>query len=300
MSQIGLVINPRAGRGRGAQIGFAVRDRLRAAGFQVRTRFSERDREADHIVQDWLAGGLRDVVLAGGDGTIFQGLNGFMRTGLPDATLGVVPIGTGNDFVKMLDLAGPSRDAWREACARIVSGVLRHVDVGRCNQVFFANGMGLGLDAQVAMEANRLGWVKGTAVYGLALARVLARRPRPVMTRLEVDGEPAISGPMTLVSAANGRCYGGNFRIAPTAQLDDGLLELIWADGLSVAGIMRLVPSVMLGRHIGRPHIHHRQCRSLRIRTETPVVVHADGEIVNAAATAVDVQILPGALPLRA
>lgn len=293
MRHIELIINPRAGRGRGGEIGLAIVDRLRAGGVRCRARFTAAPRDAMGMVENAYRDGTREVVIAGGDGSIFEAVNGYMRAGVPDARLGIVPIGSGNDFVKMFALD----QGWESACERLLVGAARRVDVGRCNDVFFANGVGVGLDAQVALEANRVRHLRGDAIYLAALARTLMSGKLRSRAELIIDDLPS-EREVTLIAVANGRCYGGCFQVAPGAAVDDGRLELIYAEGLSVPGILGLVPKVMRGTHLGHPAVHHQSVQEVRVRMDQPMVLHADGEILDEDCRAVDVQVVPKALAL--
>ncbi len=244
------------------------------------------------LMRDLCMEGVRNVSVAGGDGTIFAAVNGIMTAGGRTA-LGIVPAGTGNDFVKMLDL---DHD-WRAACARIVAGTIRRVDIGRCNEYYFANGVGIGLDAQVAMEANAVRWLRGDAVYLAALLRTLIFRHATPHAHIRYDsGE--MERPITMIAAANGRCYGGAFNVAPAARLDDGCLQLLVADGRSRAGILALVPAVMRGRHGGRSGVTMLSTRRVVVESEQGLPVHADGEIIYREAHRLEIEVLPSALKI--
>lgn len=285
-----LVVNPCAGRGSGARLAPEVVRELRRLGVDAEMRLTARPRHAIELVAAAVADGANEVLVAGGDGTIFEAVNGLLAKGPTPCALGIIPIGTGNDFVKMLGLTD-----WRVACARIATGQTRAVDIGRCGKHYFANGVGVGFDAQVAHLANGIGWLSGTPVYALALLRILAFDYRRPHLRITHDGGE-FDQPVTLVAIANGRCYGGAFHVAPNASLDDGLLELVVAEGLSRTRVLGLLPRVLKGTHLDHPAVIALRSRHVHIDASTPVVVHADGEILDLNATTVDVELLPGAL----
>lgn len=285
-----LVVNPCAGRGSGARLAPEVVRELRRLGVDAEMRLTARPRHAVELVAAAVAGGASEVLIAGGDGTIFEAVNGMLANGPTRCVLGIVPIGTGNDFVKMLGLTD-----WRIACARIAAGQTRAVDIGRCGPHYFANGVGVGFDAQVAHHANSITWLSGTPVYAMALLKILSFDYRRPQLRISHDtGE--IEQRVTLVAIANGRCYGGAFHVAPNASLDDGLLELVVAEALSRTRVLGLLPRVLKGTHLDHPAVTALRSRRVRISASTPVMVHADGEILDTAAMSVDVELLPGAL----
>lgn len=266
---------------------------LSSLGIDAAPHFSEAPRHAVQLVA--AAAERHDrILVAGGDGTVNEAVNGVMRSHRRPA-LGIIPVGTGNDFAKMLGL---DHD-WRAAVTSIASGRRRTVDVGRCNDEYFANGIGVGFDAQVAMEANRIRYLRGTAVYFVALMRTLALRYATPHVTIGYDAG-TLRQTITLVAAANGRWYGGAFRIAPAADISDGLLELVVARGLGRFGILRLVPKVMRGTHVGDAAVHVYRTTRVSITSEVPLPVHADGELLSGGATRLDIAIIPRALSVLA
>ena len=291
MPRVQLIVNPSAGHGAGARLAPELLARLRGQGLECEARSSSGPGEITALVGEALRNGVDCVAVAGGDGSVNEAVNGYIGTARESQALALIPVGTGNDFAKMLGL---SRD-WRLACERIVAGKRRRVDAGRCNGRMFANGIGAGFDAQVALEANGIRWLRGNAVYGVALARTLLLHYATPRARIVHDAG-VIERRITLLAAANGTTYGGAFRMAPDADVGDGLLELVVADALSRMGILRLVPHVMRGTHVGREGVTVLRTRRVVVETDAPLVVHADGEIIDRAATRLEVEVLPGAL----
>lgn len=288
-----LVINPTAGRGKGRILAERIQQLLRESGLEFGSHYTRQPREGIDLVHR-LAETHGHILVAGGDGTWFEAVNGAMRT--PQRPrLGLIPIGTGNDFAKMLGFGND----WRAACHRIAAGHTRAVDIGRCNQDYFANGAGIGFDAQVSREARRIRYLRGNAVYLLAVVRTLLLRYATPEVTIEHD-TGTLQQTITLVAAANGRCYGGVFHIAPDAEIDDGYLELVCARGLGRLHILRLLPKVLAGRHIGDPAITTLRTRQVTIRSTVPLPLHLDGEVIADEATHLDIGILPRALKIFA
>ena len=291
MRRIALLVNPSAGRGAGKRLAPAVRARLTQAGLECDLQFTNAPGEMRTLVATALRGGTDCVAVAGGDGTVNEAVNGYVGVAREDQAFALIPLGTGNDFAKML---GVGND-WQLACERIVAGKARRVDAGRCNGHIFANGIGAGFDAQVALEANGIRWLRGNAVYGVALARTLLLHYSTPNARVVHDGG-TIDGRITMLAAANGTTYGGAFRIAPSADISDGLLDLMVADRLSRVGIIGFIPHVLRGTHVGRKGVTTGRTRRLVVEVDEPLVVHADGEIIDRAARRLDVEVLAGAL----
>ncbi|OFZ98957.1 MAG: hypothetical protein A2Z64_02815 [Betaproteobacteria bacterium RIFCSPLOWO2_02_67_12] len=291
MRRVHLVVNPRAGRGAAQRLAPAVLARLCERGLACEVRATRAPGEASALVAEALRAGASCVAILGGDGTVNEAVNGYVGVARESQALALIPCGTGNDFAKMLGASGN----WRDACDRIADGLRRRVDAGRCNGRYFANGIGAGFDAQVAIEANGMRWLRGNAVYAVALTRTLLLHHGTPYARIAHDGG-VLEGRITMLAAANGTTYGGAFRIAPGADVADGLLDLMVADQLSRSGILGFIPHVLRGTHVGRSGVTFVRTRRVVLDAEQPLAVHADGEIIDRAATRLEIEVLPGAL----
>jgi diacylglycerol kinase (ATP) len=285
--RIPLIINPEAGRGTGRELGPAIGRYLAELGVPTRILNSAARGDVQAKMQAALAEKPPLVVAAGGDGTVHEAVNGWLKAG-GGVPLGIVPVGTGNDFMKMLDMS----DDWREACWRIARRETRKVDVGRCNDYYFANGLGIGFDAQVALEANKIQWIKGNAVYGVALAKTLLLRHSTPLVRVSYAGE-SFETDITLLTVNNGRVEGGSFIMAPDAEIDDGLLDVVVAQGMGRIGILGLVPQVLKGEHLDHPRVITFRTDKLTVESDEPLPVHADGELHYTGPTKLDIELLP-------
>ena len=292
-----LICNPTAGRGRAGKLLPEVRAFLQSQGVETAVALTKAAREATALAAEAAAAGFPVVIAMGGDGTVQEVGEGLVQ-GRPstneqaDATrLGVIPVGTGNDFAKMLS----TTTDWRAACTRIAQGQPRRVDVGRVNGHLFLNNVGIGFDAQVGIEAQKIRWLRGQAVYLAALVRNLLlsyRTPHVHVTLDEIEIKQAI----TLLTIGNGRCSGGGFWLTPQAEIDDGLFDICLVQGLSKLQILGFVPSAMRGTHITAEAVRMSRTRRLTITSGEPLPVHADGEILYTDAHELTVELLPAAL----
>lgn len=289
MKNIQLIINPRAGRGGASRAGADIARYLARHGFDCEARITNDRGHATELAREAADAGADCVAVAGGDGSVYEVVNGLMqaRARVP---LAVLPVGTGNDFAKMLH----SRD-WREVCDKLRGGHTRGVDVGRCNGVHFANGVGAGFDAKVARIANGIRWLRGDAVYAVALLRTLAFHHDNPELRITADGN-SFTQRVTMLAAANGRVYGGSFRIAPEADIGDGLLDVVVAADFSRAQILKLVPRVLRGAHLDLPGVHFVRARTLLVESARPLPVHCDGEMLREGTERLEISLLPQAL----
>jgi diacylglycerol kinase (ATP) len=292
-----VILNPYAGNWTGARRANDVRSALLAAGVKHDLVFTERPGHAVELAWRAPDEGYDTVVAVGGDGTVNEVVNGLARAAQVDkpgiiGTLGIIPIGTGNDFAEMSGIPLNLTEASR----RLALGQTRLIDIGRVNDRFFSNECGVGFEAQVAIEAQRLKRLRRFLVYLVAVFRALFRYRQPTMTVKWDSGE--VTQRILMVSAGNGRRAGGGFYLTPEAKFDDGLLDYMYADALSRPEILRLLPKAMNGTHIYDPAAHLGRTTRLTITSTVPVPVHCDGEILTAEAQQVDIEVLPARLRL--
>jgi diacylglycerol kinase (ATP) len=255
-----------------------------------------------------------DVILIfGGDGTIHRHLGQLVRLGLPVL---VVPAGSGNDFARALGLrrVRDSVAAWR----KFYQGVgdarwnddradhVRTVDLGLITPLessegaagadgsrYFCCVAGVGLDGEVSRRANRLPrWLRGHGGYVVSLVpTIFSFAPLRVRILAPAEGNGADNEkseswsarsdrPTILAAFANTPVYGGGMKIAPRAKMDDGLLDVCVVGAVDRRRLLRLFPTVYSGKHLGVPEVEYFQAGRVRVETERPVDVYADGEYV--------------------
>lgn len=289
MSRRLVILNPVAGRGRARREWPRLAQRLRAAGIAFELVETGAPGEgiglAERAARDY------DVVIAaGGDGTVHEVANGLLRAG-GSAALGVLPLGSGDDFVKML----PPRDA----AERIAHGASRAFDAGRITAAttrFFANGMDIGFGAHGAYNLRKVPRVfTGAAAYLGAIALTLLRYPK-LEVRLQLDASAPFAQTTAMTAVMNGRAFGGSFHVCPDACADDGELDLLIAEGIGRLAILGLVPRIMRGTHRGEPRLKLLRAKAVTIESQAPLLVEADGEIAFDDARRLAIQVLPGAL----
>jgi YegS/Rv2252/BmrU family lipid kinase len=300
MDKLLVIVNPWAGRGaagrRRAELEQALRDS--GADFDILTTHAVGG--AIELAWQGVERGYGRIVAVGGDGTINEVVNG-IKGGEAEfgrrARLGVIPLGTGSDFIKVLD--GVEANDIRGGVLRAVGQQMRQVDLGRV-QVgdraprFFINALGMGLDAQVAAESLKLTKLKGLAVYLVAIIRALANYKAHPMT-VEYDGN-RIHRRLLFASPANGRCQGGGFWLTPDAQIDDGLLDICLVDKMRLDEIIRHLPKVMEGTHTQLKQVTMGRARNISVQCAAPIPVATDGEVIATDARSVAVETLAGAI----
>jgi diacylglycerol kinase (ATP) len=229
------------------------------------------------------------VAAAGGDGTYGEVVNGLVGTG---ARLGIVPLGTGNDFARAFGLVGDLPTAINT----LFNGRPKPIDLGRTgfnpkskiqnpksDRRWFINVAGCGFDAIVAERVNqsaRRGGraLRGTAAYVAAVCSSLATY-RAAHLKITVDSKVHETDAM-LCSIANSRTYGGGMIIAPDAEIDDGWFDLCVLHRVGKIEFLRAFPRVFKGTHVTHPKVQMLRGRSIQIESEPPMPVLVDGEVL--------------------
>lgn len=258
------------------------------------------------------------IVLLGGDGTIHRHLSQLVKLALPVL---VVPAGSGNDFARALGLRSvrDSLGAWRSFSARpynvraIDLGIIKPLgDAGGARaqpapssnsvlgtQHYFCSVAGVGLDSEVSRRANTLPrWLRGHGGYALTLVLTIFRFAPltiKILARNQAGDWIVRSDQPTILTAfGNTGIYGGGMKIAPRARMDDGQLEVCVIAGVNPFKLACMFPTVYFGRHLQIREVDYFQAARLRVETETPLEIYADGEYV--CRTPAEVSVEPGAL----
>ena len=290
-----LIYNPTAGP-RDVQGGLKrVCSYLEQYGWSVELQLTERPGDAVALSQAAAEDGYDVVIVAGGDGTINEAVNGLVGT---QTALGVLPVGTGNLWAKQLSLptytlTNPLR--LYEAADGLVEGTIRRIDVGRVNGHHFLCWAGVGLDAQVTVEMEpRQRHTKRLGALPYVIAAVLvARHFQGVRTQVALDGK-IVRGRTLLILVSNIQQYAGVLKVAPEAKLDDGLLDVFVFKGLGFPYVVRHLATILSQRYLQDPRIVHRQARKIRVWTEWATPVQVDGDPIGT--TPVTLEAVPLAL----
>lgn len=246
--------------------------------------------------------GYELVIAVGGDGTVHEVINGLMQ--LPAGhrpRLGVVPLGSGNDFTHSVNINPNPMVAMRQ----IFTGEPHPIDVGRLQDgrgrcEYWDNTIGIGFDATVTIRSRKFTYLRGFLVYLLAvLQTIILNHEAPLLT-FKSDREQW-QREMLMLTLCNGGREGGGFIVAPEARSNDGVFHYTAIEHVSRPMMLRLIPEFMRGTHGRFKQIHMGQFCSLDLKSDRPLVIHTDGEIF--AGFGVDVrqlsiEILPGAIEI--
>ena len=275
-----MLTNPSAGGGRGERAAGLAVARLRESGCAVRELRGRDGAEARDLARAAVAEGVPTLAVCGGDGMVHLAAQVLAGTA---TELGVIPTGTGNDVARYLGI--PRRDP-RAAADVVVAGKARSIDLARAGETYFVTVLAAGFDALVNERANQMTWPHGQMRYTLATLAEL-RVFEPLHYDLELDGEACQLDAM-LVAVGNGPSFGGGLRITEGAELDDGLLDVVWFSPMSRGELVRTYPRLYNASHVRHRCYHHRRVR--RVSVSSPgVVAYADGERLGSLPLTVDV-----------
>jgi YegS/Rv2252/BmrU family lipid kinase len=284
MARTLVIANPMSRAGKTGRHLDAVEARIRSVLGEVEVARTQAPRDAERLAREGVRAGSERILVVGGDGTLSEVVSGLLAAGLGrHARIGLLPMGTGGDFVRSL---GVPR-ALERALTCIAEGHTRILDAGKVEfrtpegarrTAYFMNVASLGISGLTDTLVNRAPkFLGGRASFLIGTLRALLQyRPPPVTLR--VDGEQVHEGPLVLAAAGNGRCFGGGMQVAPEAQLDDGRLEIIVVGGSSKLRLLVKLPRLYAGTHLGEPEVSHHPGRVLEADSPEDVWIDVDGE----------------------
>jgi YegS/Rv2252/BmrU family lipid kinase len=277
-----VIFNPRANRSHNAALAYDLRQLADAYG-GVDWVMTESPGHGTHLAIEAGRLGYERVVALGGDGTIQEVVNGLMQL---DAAmrpaLGIVPVGSGNDFVKGI---GVAQDATATlAFRRVVSGEhVRIIDVGYARlgdrpERYWVNVLGIGFDAAVTLQSQRTN-LRGFSMYFVATLRTIIENYEAPQMDIDIDGE-RWSQRIQMLTIGNGTREGGGFITTPAAQVDDGLLHYTMFSPVSRPMMVRLIPEVMRGTHERFAQVRMGTLKSIHLHADRALLIHTDGEMI--------------------
>ncbi|MEM8600613.1 MAG: diacylglycerol kinase family protein [Bacteroidota bacterium] len=306
-----FILNPAAAHGRAGRLHGRLHELAERLGVAHEVKLTTHPGHATTLAREAAQPGQR-VVAVGGDGTIQEVAAGLAGT---RAVLGVVPIGTGNDFARSLGLPTKLDEAARmlpvlQPRATDLGRIAWTNDDGTEHERSFVNAVGIGFDARVAVLAEGYKQFPGQAAYLAGVFKGLRSwtNPRVHITTAthatvpagadeDVPADPSwFDGPIFLLAIGNGWSVGGGFRLTPEAQPDDGHLDLCLLRGITAGRALQLLPRAMRGKHTTAEEVALDRVASVTLDSESPLPVHADGEILTTRALRLTTTIEPGAL----
>jgi diacylglycerol kinase (ATP) len=305
-----VILNPYAGRWKALKSLDDIKSSLHDYGVDYELVMTEGPGHGIKLAKEAVLNGYNPIVSAGGDGSVSEVVNGVAQVASEageksQTSVGILPLGTANDLAINLELPLDLNNS-----AKVIShGYTKNMDLGFLSATtfnqntrierYFDNLSGIGLESHVTVIQKNLTKIRGVIRYLVAAFIGIAQNPQWTMT-LEWEGG-SFSGPVTLVAVGNNPLTGGLFYMTPHANPFDGLLTFVYGFMSTRVNIMRLLPRTMKpgkGSYIEHPEINEIHSTWLRVNTDQPAPLHADGEIQSEEVKKVDYQILPEFIPI--
>jgi diacylglycerol kinase (ATP) len=271
---------------------------LHAAGIDFELAVSNASGHISRLAEQAVLDGFSPLIIAGGDGTLCEAINGLAPLTADDVPLppiGILPMGTANDLAWTLKI--PSS---LDGAARIIAaGKIGRVDLGKVNDRYFATNSALGLEPYVSLIQNRFDWIRGITRY--LLSAVLGILDKPAWNAHMEWDDNTYDGMVSLIYIGNGPRSGGIFYMAPHASLVDGKLTVVFGYRATRRGLFSMLPKAMKpgpGNWTESEGIHGFSASWLKIHLDCPSPAHTDGEIFSTAITDLEYCIFPGRLQI--
>ena len=292
--RVTVIANPAAGTAQDRTPLDDLRERLSAAGRDVHVAFTEGHGHAEALAADAVKAGIDLVIAAGGDGTLNEVVNGLAASpdGLTRCSLGLLPVGTGNDFARTLGMESPD-----EAIAALVSGAERRIDLVQLDGRVFLNASAGGFTAETSSHVTSdLKQAVGKLAYLIGGARAFVEY-EPVRARVEGAGR-VIEADLQLFAVCNGAYIGGGHQLAPSAKADDGEVEVCLVRATTAFDFLTLLPRLSSGDHVDDEDVAYFRASEVRLTFDRAIKVNTDGEVLEAASC--HYRVRPGAVRIVA
>jgi len=285
-----LILNPSSGTDKAPDLLPRINQSLRERFGMMEIVMTTGPRDGEAAAAQAARDGCDRVFVAGGDGTLNEVVNGLLsEDALGRVTIGLLPLGTGNDFARMLYLPEDPE----EALASLGEAREVRVDVGILNGRAFVNTSGGGFISEVTQALDdRLKSIAGKLAFVIAGGQAVLDY-EPVSVRIEADGQPAFEATPHLFAVCNARQIGGGRLIAPKAEIDDGWLDVCLVESMPTIEFLNLLRKVADGSHLEDARVRYFRAREMTMTFARPVHVNTDGELLEA--TACRYGVLPGA-----
>ena len=285
---ISLIVNPNAGKKRGLDAAGLASSLLHETGIGVETFISQKPGGTLEIAKDIDLDETDGVLAVGGDGTLFEIINGLLsQRGSLDIPIGQIPVGTGNSFIKDLGIA-----TVEESVQHVIRGSSREIDLGLFTSGdeswYFVNLLGAGFVSDVAYKAKQFK-AFGALGYVAGVMEAL-KNLRAVPSKITIDGT-TFSRNMQFIEICNSRYTGGAMMMAPGAAIDDGLLDIVLLNRITRRRLLYLFPSLFKGTHVDAEEVEVIQGKRITVETEIPLPLTPDGETFGT--TPISVEVVP-------
>ena len=293
--KITIISNPISGKGESLNVAIKMHKILKLNGFEVKIKNTRGQGDAKTLASEAVQDGAESIIGCGGDGTIHEIINGISTINPKHSKpkLGIIPTGRCNNLAKELKLD----NNLNKLSQLIINSQYNAIDLGKVNETLFATVAALGFDSKVAEyvdNGNHPKFLTGTLSYLYGIFAVLFKFNCP---KVSIKGDfGSYTGNIFLVASGNTSDYGGDFKITPSAKIDDQMLNICIVKSISKIKALFLLPKVFFGTHINHPRSIYEPSRHLSITSEEPISIWADGEYVGT--TPSTISILPKVLKI--
>ncbi|GIO36577.1 diacylglycerol kinase [Paenibacillus antibioticophila] len=274
MKRARLIYNPTSGREEIRRLLPDILDRLDKAGIETSCHATAGEGDATREAAEACERGYDIIIVSGGDGTLNEVINGMAgQSHLPP--LGIFPLGTTNDFARAMKI--PRR--WEDYCDLIIQNQTRPIDIGKVNGRHFINIAGGGSLTELTYEVpSRLKTMIGQLAYYVKGVEKMVNLS-PMHLVIEAAGHDTIEGEFMLFLIANSNSVGGFEKLAPGAEMDDGMLDVIAVRKCNLAEFIRLVTMALRGDHFSDPHVVYLKTPRMEVISPNHVLLNLDGEL---------------------
>jgi diacylglycerol kinase (ATP) len=293
-----LIVNPTSGRGFAGRSIPLMEQELKKYNLDYKLVLTERPWHAAELTEQAARDGYETVIIASGDGTANEALNGLMRArvaGFDKTAMGQIAVGTGNDFAFGMGIPG----GVGPGCKILAENYRRRMDVGIVkggdypDGRYFGNGVGIGFDAATGFVAARIRWIRGMLLYLIAAIETIFVYYKAPTVTMDYDDKKMTVSPLML-SIMNGRRMGGGFFFAPKGDPADGSFDLCIARSASQLRIFGLIPYFMKGTQGTQKEVTMTQARKVHVTAvQGTLPVHCDGETVCFEGKELTIELLP-------
>jgi len=269
-----FIVNSTAGRGKtGKKISKLVTS-INEHKLDFEIELTKAPLHAIQLAKDAIKRGFHNIVSVGGDGTLNEVVNGVMHSGKADeVNVGIIPAGGGNDFAASFNLSSNIS----KAVNTLQKFVTKKIDIGKIENRYFINALGMGFDARAAQISNKIKHLNGLPRYLLAVIKALVAL-KPFEAEVKLDNY-TYNSPFLLIAIGNGKYTGGGFLLTPEAIVDDAFLDICFIKTITRRRILSLLPSAIKGKHLKEPEVDLKQSRTIEVITKTPLPFYTDGEL---------------------
>lgn len=277
-----FIVNPIAGKGKSMELIPKIKESFDRDEIDYDIRITEDRGHGEAIAKEAVDKGYTHIISVGGDGTAYEIINGI---GSGNAILGILPSGTGNDFARMVKTPKDYDEILK--CFKVSK--TKRIDVGKVNNRYFLNYSSAGIDAEIVKETEGIKkYISGPSAYILGVFKTLIKYKNKEVEIL-IDGKK-IRRNIELIAVGNGKYYGGGMKINPTADFEDGLLDICIVSKMNKLKFALLFSTVFKGKHTKFKEVEILRGKEVKIYGDDSLLLNADGDMIGNIPAEIEVQ----------